>query len=241
MTSPRPPDAIDVRHPLTLASSFRFPLQSAESRRDLVIGGLWLLVPVVGWLMNMGHRIVIVHRMHRGQTPWPAWQDPRALLKHGVFTFLGMVWYGWPGVGLMVLGWWWRWPAMGVLGLVLWALAVIAIPGYMSHYCRELDPREIFNPARALRRVVQGGAAYWRAWGVVLCAMSLSFAGLLVLGVGFCFTSVWFWQVAAFSFATVFTQRFDLDRASSPPVGFSPPAPPGAPPAAWNLEGERRS
>ena len=57
-------------------------------------------------------------------------------------------------------------------------------------------------------------AAYWRTWGVVLCAMFLSFAGLLALGVGFCFTSVWFWQVAAFSFATVFTQRFDLDRGS---------------------------
>jgi hypothetical protein len=40
--------------------------------------------------------------------------------------------------------------------------------------------------------------------------MLLSFGGLLILGVGFVFTSVWFWQVAAFSFATVFTQRFEL-------------------------------
>jgi hypothetical protein len=156
VTSPRPPDAIDVRHPLTLASSLRFPLQSAESRRDLVIGGLWLLVPVVGWLMNMGHRIVIVHRMHRGQTPWPAWQDPRALLKHGVFTFLGMVWYGWPGVGLMALGWWWRWPAMGALGLVLWALAVIAIPGYTA---RPWGSPHRPHQARRLRRET------WRASG----------------------------------------------------------------------------
>ena len=41
--------------------------------------------------------------------------------------------------------------------------------------------------------------------------MLVSFVGLLGFGVGFAFTSVWFWQVAAFSFATVFTQRFDLD------------------------------
>ena len=34
---------------------------------------------------------------------------------------------------------------------------------------------------------------------------------LLVFGVGFLWTSVWFWQVAAFCFATVFTQRFELD------------------------------
>jgi len=201
---------IDLRHRLTLASSFRFPLQSAASRRDVLIGALWLLVPIVGWLLNMGHRIVIVHRMHKGEPPWPAWGEPLTLLRHGAITFLGMVWYGWPGVSLVALGLWWELPAVWGLGLALWLLAVLAIPGYMTHYCVRLDPREIFDPLRALSRVRQGGAAYWRAWGVVALALSLSFVGLLGLGVGFLVTSVWFWQVAAFSFATVFTRRFDL-------------------------------
>lgn len=205
---------IDLRYPLSLSNSFRFPLQSAASRRDIVIGGLWLLVPVVGWLMNMGHRIVVVHRMHRGETPWPAWGDPLDLLKHGCLTFAGMMWYGWPGVTLMALGAHLAsWP-VALVGLLLWALAVIAIPGYMTHYCKELDPREIFDPFRALRRVSQGGLAYWKAWSIVVPAMLLSFVGLLGLGIGFCFTSVWFWQTAAFSFATVFTRRFDLDAGS---------------------------
>jgi hypothetical protein len=39
----------------------------------------------------------------------------------------------------------------------------------------------------------------------------VSFGGLLALAVGFFFTSVWFWQVAGFSFASVFTRRFGLD------------------------------
>jgi len=113
----RTPDrTIDIRSRLTFANSLRFPLQSAASRRDIIIGGLWLLVPVVGWLMNMGHRIRVVHRMHHGRPVWPAWSEPRELF------------------------------------------------------------------------------------------------GLLAGGIGFLFTSVWFWQVAAFSFATVFTQRFALDR-----------------------------
>ena len=204
---------IDLRHPLTLRNSFRFPLQSAASRRDLFIGGLWLLVPVVGWLMNMGHRVRVVHRMHRGEVPWPAWSDPVDLLKHGACTFLGMVWYGWPGVSLVAFGAWLHSPAIATVGAGLWLLAVAAIPGYMSHYCRDFDRREIFDPFRALRRVREGGAAYWKAWSIVVPAMLLSFVGLLAGGVGFVFTSVWFWQAAAFSFGTVFTRRFDLDAA----------------------------
>ena len=63
----------------------------------------------------------------------------------------------------------------------------------------------------------EGGLAYWKAWSIVVPVMLLSFLGLLGLGIGFVFTSVYFWQVAAFSFATVFTQRFDLDQADGPP------------------------
>lgn len=203
---------IDLRDPLTLRNSFAFPLQSPDARRDILVGGLWLFVPVVGWLMNMGHRVRVVHRLQRGETPWPAWEQPGELLRHGAITFAGMVWYGWPGVTRAALGAQLGWPALVALGVALWALAVVAIPGFMSHYCKRYDPREIFDPRRALRRVSQGGAAYWRAWSIVVPSMLLSFVGLLGFGVGLAFTSVWFWQTAAFSFATVFTQRFDLDR-----------------------------
>ncbi len=203
--------AIDLRHPLTLRNSFAFPLQSPASRRDLLIGGLWLFVPIVGWLMNLGHRVVVVHRLQRGEPPWPAWERPGELLRHGALTFAGMVWYGWPGVLLATLGAWLRAGWLVAVGVALWALAVVAIPGFMSHYCRNFEPAEIFDPRRALRRVGQGGRAYWKAWSIVVPAMLCSFAGLLAGGVGFAFSSVWFWQTAAFSFATVFTQRFDLD------------------------------
>lgn len=202
-------NVIDLRSSLSFRNSWAFPLQSNESRKEIWIGGLWLLVPVVGWLMNMGHRIMVVHHMHQGKPIWPAWKRPGELLKHGMYTFGGMVWYGWPGVLMMYVGWSYsRW-VFG-LGVVLWVLAVIAIPGYMTHYCKELDPREIFDPFRALSRVIQGGAAYWKAWLIVLPTMLVSFVGLLGFGIGFVFTSVWFWQVAAFSFASVFTQRFSL-------------------------------
>lgn len=61
-----------------------------------------------------------------------------------------------------------------------------------------------------MRRVFQGGRSYWHAWMIALLALACSFVGLIGFGVGFLITSVWFWQVAGFSFATVFTKTFNL-------------------------------
>ncbi len=140
------PLTVDLRSELSWSNAWRFPLQTPESRRDVLIGGLWLLVPVVGWLLNMGHRVRYVHRLQHGEAPWPAWERPGELLRHGLITFAGMAWYGWPGVTLTALGVHLGSAPIGALGVALWALAVIAIPGYMSHYCRDYDLGEIFNP-----------------------------------------------------------------------------------------------
>jgi hypothetical protein len=204
------PIALDT--PLSLRTSFAFPLQSARARREVLIGAALLLIPGVGWLLNMGHRVMMVHRMLRGEPAWPSWRGYGGLLRHGLVTFAGMLYYYAPGLALLAVAWTAEAPALAAAGGLLLVLATLAIPGYMTHYCRAFDAAEIFNPARALGRALQGGAAYWRAWAIALAALALSFAGLLALGVGFLVTSVWFWQVAGFSFARVFSQRYLRDR-----------------------------
>ena len=87
-----------------MGSSFRFPLQSRESRREMLWGAaLLVLLPGVGWLLNMGHRIMTVHRMQQGQPPWPAWRDYSDLLGHGLMTLGGMLYYYAPGLALIYL------------------------------------------------------------------------------------------------------------------------------------------
>jgi hypothetical protein len=201
---------IDLRTPLRLRSAFAFPLQTRESRREVLIGAALLLLPGLGWLLNMGHRIQMVHDMQAGGSPWPSWRGYGRLLKYGTITFLGMVEYSLPAIVVGVLAGWKDSTPLLVVAVLLEVGATVAIPGYMSHYCRRFDAREVFDPARALGRVWQGGRAYWHAWGIALAALAVSFVGLLGLGLGFLVTSVWFWQVAGYSFATVFSQRFDL-------------------------------
>lgn len=198
---------IDLHTPLSFRTSYGFPLQSRAARREVLIGAALLLIPVVGWLLNMGHRIMMVHRMQQGLPAWPAWRDFPQLLKHGVITFVGMLYYYMPGLVLAFFAWSAGSVALGICAAVLLALATVAVPGYMTHYCRTFDPAEIYNPARALGRTLQGGRAYWKAWCITISALLLSFLGLLAFGVGFLVTSVWFWQVAGFSFARVFSQR----------------------------------
>lgn len=201
---------IDLDSPLSLKNSFLFPLQSSLSKKEVIIGGLYLLVPVYGWILNMGHRIVMTHQMQHGENAWPAWKNPKLLFRHGVLTFLGMMQYHSPAVICELLGRYYHIPLLSYAGIILWILATIIVPGYMSHYCLHYDPKEIFDPRRAVRRVFQLGLPYFHAWFIALCAMMISFTGLIFGGIGFLFTSVWFWQVAGFSFATAFSQKYKL-------------------------------
>jgi hypothetical protein len=159
---------IDLSSPLRLRTAFAFPLQSRAARREVLIGAALLLIPVVGWLLNMGHRIVMTHRMQQGLSAWPSWpgvrsaEDWRAwgrLLRHGLLTFLGMAEYHLPSVLCFAASAYLEARWLDWLGGALWIAGTVAVPGYMSHYCVTLDPREIFDPVRAMRRVRQGGPA----------------------------------------------------------------------------------
>jgi hypothetical protein len=214
---------IDLSTPLSMRSSFRFPLQSDTSRRELLWGAVLLVVlPGIGWFLNMGHRVVVVHRMQHDQPPWPAWHNYGELFRHGLIAAGGMAYYYLPGFIAAYAAWSLASVPLGFVAGALLLAATVAIPGYMSHYCHEFDAAEIYDPFRALRRCIQGGIAYWHAWLIALTALAISFAGLLAFGVGFLVTSVWFWQVAGFSFASVFTQRFGLGAAKPPNKASEP-------------------
>src|SRR5262245_13506982 len=143
---------ISLQTPLSFKSAFRFPIQSHESILEVLWGAaLLVLLPGVGWLLNMGHRIQMVHQMQHGDPAWPAWHHYGRLLKLGFITWLGMIYYYAPGAFLIWIGMQNHWTRLILGGVVLATLATLAIPGYMSHYCVRFDPSEIYNPFKAFR------------------------------------------------------------------------------------------
>ncbi len=137
-------------------------------------------------------------------------------MKHGFVAWVGVLYYYAPAALLAILAYLLETFSLAIAAIVLFLLATLAIPGYMIHYCKELDPREIFDPLRALGRVIEGGAGYWRAWLISFTALLLSFSGLLLLGVGFLVTSVWFWQAAGYFFANAFARVPSRSRSALP-------------------------
>lgn len=208
---------ITVTSELTLRNAFLFPIQNAASRRELLIGAALLLVPGVGWVLNMGHRLRLVHEMLHDRDPWPAWHRPLTLFFNGLLTTLLIGISHVPAAVAAALALSLDIPWLLLLVPILLAPALYVLPGFMTAYAHQYDSRALLQPTAAINRVRSGGRMYAKAWLIAFSAAMISFAGLLGLGIGFLVTSVWFWQVAAFCFAHVMRRQLELPMARPDP------------------------
>jgi len=84
---------------------------------------------------------------------------------------------------------------------LFFVLAIYILPGGMTYNAAFNDISYLYRPDRALVRAFEGGTAYLHAWLISPTAIALSFLGLLALGIGFFYTSVWAWMVAGYAFS----------------------------------------
>lgn len=214
-----------MQRPLpSLAECFAFPISTPAARRDILLGGTLLLLTLPGWVLNLGHRLEVVHRVYhddppyfRGFTPWGA------TFRRGLRAFAAISFYLSPAVmftglalalapaghglfALLASPLTWRPAGFATLGalalaLVAFAPAIFSLPGGMTYNAAFDDISYLYRPDRAFRRAVAGGKAYLRAWLIGACAVLLSTVGLAAFGVGFLYTSVWAWSVVGYAFS----------------------------------------
>jgi hypothetical protein len=190
---------------LSYRECFRFPVSTPEARRDLLIGGIWLFALPIGWILNLGHRLDVVRRLHAGEIPVFGGFSPygRTFFR-GLKPLLAILLYLFPGTAVA----WIAYSLPGTARIVLAALAtmlivigVFALPGGMTLNAVSDDVSYLYRPDRSLRRAIDGGQKYLHAWRIGLSAVALSFLGLFAVGVGFLFASVWAWQVVGYAFS----------------------------------------
>jgi len=202
---------------LTWRSAFLFPVLTPEGRRDIWIGGLLILTLwPIGWILNLGNRLNVVSRLHRGEVPTFRGFRPLAYtFRRGCVSFATMAAYLSPAVITGALAVYLKFQGaegahyvFALLSAIFFVLGVFTLPGCMTVYAVERDSRVLRNPARAFRRAWAHRGVYGRAWAISLASVLASFLGLLALGVGFVFTSVWCWEVVGYAF-TVALYRED--------------------------------
>lgn len=211
MTGENSPAMMENKLPSNLSwkDSFLFPVSTPDGRIDILIGGLLILfLWPLGWVLNLGHRLEVVARLYRGETPcFLHFQPWRRVLKRGSIAALTILGYLSPAILLSLLAWA-LWSAAGgfvpllIAGLALAAfcLAVFTLPGCMTIYATLQDASVLVQPVRAFRRAWAHREVYLRAWAIALSVILLSFAGLIAFGVGFLFASVWAWAVIGYAF-----------------------------------------
>ena len=207
----------DRSQPPGLGESFMFPLSTRAARTDPLVGGtaLILLLPL-GWVLNMGHRLDVVERVFHGHRPYFRGFAPWPLtLLRGLHATAAILIYLSPSA-LCATAHWQGVPFLALPGLLLFFVAIYALPGGMTYNAAHRDISYLYRPDRALRRAIAGGRHYLRAWGIALLAICLSSLGILGLGVGFFYTSVWAWMVVGYAFSRALSlrQATCLDDAS---------------------------
>lgn len=196
---------------------FSFPLQDEEARRDVLIGAALLLIPLIGWIFNLGHRLDVVHRLFHHDPPWFRGFAPWGLtFKRGLMAATAITLYLSPAIVFALTAWYTDALYLFAPAGVCFVLAIYALPGGMTYNAAYGDIRYLYRPDKAFARAREGGMLYLRAWAIALAAISLSLLGLLALGLGFLVTSVWAWMVVGYAFSKALSLKAALPCSDLP-------------------------
>lgn len=194
-------------------------------------GLLFLLVPLLGWLLNLGHRWQVMERLYVDDPPWFRGFRPLdgTLIRGLGVAAMGIAYLG-PGVvvilaSLMAATDAWSVAGTG-LGIAMMLLAFHAFPYAMARFAQSRDLRWLVGHRVAYRRACSFGRPYVRMWAFTWSAIALSVAPalaailltkvldcsswFLLVALPSAFLSPWAWSSLGYGFGTIIEPRIRL-------------------------------
>jgi len=174
-----------------------------------------LFLFIIGWILNLGNRLNVVSRLSADDRPYFRGFKPWGYtFRRGCISFATISSYLAPAAIFGIAAFWCRQSQIPVghyvfagLSAISFCLGVFTLPGCMTVYAVEGDPQALRQPIAAFRRAWDHRRMYLFAWWIASLAVLLSFLGLLALGAGFFFTSVWAWDVVGYAFTVALYSR----------------------------------
>ncbi len=197
---------------MDVARSFTYMLKETGGIGKLVIGGLLLFIPIIGWAIVGGYFIRTMRGVAGGDDRLPDWSDFGGLLGKGVLAWVGVFIYEVPGLILSRLG------AGGSLLSSLWSLVLIVVlPAALIRFAVTDNFGSFFDFREIIDFIRVNLSNYIMAVLLGIVAGIIASFGIILLIIGVVFTIFWAVLVSAHLYGSVYLYR--VQTAPSAPTG----------------------
>jgi hypothetical protein len=187
---------------MDVGRSFTYMLQQPGGFGKLIVAGLLLFIPIIGWAFVAGYMIRTMRHVAAGQDTLPDWNDWGQLLVTGLLVWVGGLIYEIPG---LILG---RFGDAGSLLQGLWGLVIFVVfPAAIIRFAATDNFGSFFEFGEIIGFIQNNTSNYILAVVLTLVASMLSMVGLVLLIIGVVFTIAWSMLVTAHLYGSVWANQ----------------------------------
>ena len=193
---------------MNMGRAFVYMIQQPGGLGKILIGGLLLFVPIIGWALVAGYFIRTLREVSLGGEKLPEWTDFGDLLVKGLLVWAGSLLYQLPGF-LLSGG-----NDFNALGS-LWSLVVfVVLPAALIRFAVTDNFGAFFDFSDIFSFIQRNLNNYVMVLVLSLVAWFLSLFGFILLVLGVVFTFFWASLVVAHLYGSVYATR-EVEQANA--------------------------
>jgi len=167
-------------------TSFTYMLKQDGSITKLLIGGVLMLIPILGWACVGGYALRTMRAIADGERTLPEWTDWGDLFVKGLLAWVVSIAFDVPGLILSRLG------SAGSLLAGLWGIIVlIVLPAALLRFATRDNFAAAFEFSAIIDFIKANSSNYILAVILGLVASFIAGFGVILLVIGLAFTMFW--------------------------------------------------